>query len=184
MTSRRSSTTAGLTRSASHAQETDDSASPAEVSGSSLNHSTKMPPRDDEDSFRCGKCGEMKPRSCFHSWNRGRGFQSYCKDCDRLRNKSRSETARRAWATSEAGKASQRKWQRKAYLASPKKFLAHSAVRYALETDRLVKSPCEICGSRQTEAHHDNYSRPLDVRWLCRRHHADLHTRSRKEDTT
>jgi len=35
--------------------------------------------------------------------------------------------------------------------------------------------PCEICGCEKSEAHHDDYSRPLDVRWLCRVHHLMHH---------
>ena len=43
----------------------------------------------------------------------------------------------------------------------------------------VKKSNCEICGSdKNVEAHHDDYSRPLDVRWLCRVHHEHHHTKN------
>lgn len=46
---------------------------------------------------------------------------------------------------------------------------------------RLVPEPCEACGSTaNVEMHHDDYTRPLDVRWLCRPHHVLL-SRSRLE---
>ena len=47
---------------------------------------------------------------------------------------------------------------------------------YHLRVGNIQKKPCEICGSMENlEAHHDDYSKPLQVRWLCRRHHKQLH---------
>jgi hypothetical protein len=34
-----------------------------------------------------------------------------------------------------------------------------------------------VCG-RKGERHHDNYDRPLEVRWLCRTHHSEVHRRT------
>lgn len=45
----------------------------------------------------------------------------------------------------------------------------------ALKVGRLVKQPCEICGCSEVEAHHDDYSKPLSVRWLCPKHHHEHH---------
>jgi hypothetical protein len=36
---------------------------------------------------------------------------------------------------------------------------------------KLVPLPCEVCGSTEVEMHHPNYARPLDVVWLCKKHH-------------
>lgn len=53
---------------------------------------------------------------------------------------------------------------------------AHSAVAAARRRGELVKQPCEKCGSvDRVEAHHDDYSKPLEVRWLCRFHHDGEH---------
>ena len=56
------------------------------------------------------------------------------------------------------------------------KHLARVAVKNALRDKRLIKKKCEIENCRQnSEAHHDNHKRQLDVRWLCRVHHMELH---------
>jgi len=44
-------------------------------------------------------------------------------------------------------------------------------VHTALRQGKLIRQPCEICGAIKVDAHHDDYSRPLNVRWLCRSHH-------------
>lgn len=48
-------------------------------------------------------------------------------------------------------------------------------VEWAIATGRLVRQPCEKCGATKVDAHHDDYSKPLDVRWLCRKHHLEHH---------
>lgn len=45
----------------------------------------------------------------------------------------------------------------------------------AVASGRLVKAPCEVCGASKVEAHHDDYSQPLAVRWLCHTHHREYH---------
>ena len=49
-------------------------------------------------------------------------------------------------------------------------------VAKALKSCKLKKQMC-FCGNSRTEAHHSNYSKPLDVVWLCKEHHANLHKR-------
>lgn len=49
-------------------------------------------------------------------------------------------------------------------------------VSYAYRVGRLVPGPCEVCGSTgKVDAHHDDYEKPLDVRWFCRTHHSAIH---------
>jgi hypothetical protein len=53
---------------------------------------------------------------------------------------------------------------------------AREQVAYALKTGRLIKGPCEICGTtKQVEGHHPDYSKPLEVNWLCMRDHKQWH---------
>ena len=54
---------------------------------------------------------------------------------------------------------------------------ARWAVKYALQSGRLIKGPCadgsdDCRGS--IEAHHTDYAQPLTVRWLCRFHHTKV----------
>ena len=58
-------------------------------------------------------------------------------------------------------------WRR----ANLRKYTAHLAVRRALVSGTLEKQCCEVCGNDTVDAHHDSYAEPLNVRWLCRRHH-------------
>ena len=57
------------------------------------------------------------------------------------------------------------------------KVAAHSAVAEALRTGEIERSSyCEDCGSQgMIEAHHDDYSRKLNVRWLCLPCHSEAH---------
>ena len=40
---------------------------------------------------------------------------------------------------------------------------------------KIIKGVCEICGSPNVEAHHDDYTKPLEIKWLCKLHHKDYH---------
>lgn len=65
------------------------------------------------------------------------------------------------------------------YLTAPnasRKSSAHSAVSRAIKDGTLTRQPCEVCGDIRSVAHHGDYLKPLEVRWLCAAHHADWHT--------
>ena len=51
---------------------------------------------------------------------------------------------------------------------------AHAYVRTYVKRGSIKREPCEVCGSRQSEGHHTDYSKPLQVTWLCREHHLAL----------
>lgn len=56
-----------------------------------------------------------------------------------------------------------------------KRALARQYLNVYLKRGKIVKKPCEVCGSEKSQAHHDDYSKPLKVRWFCREHHLELH---------
>lgn len=59
----------------------------------------------------------------------------------------------------------------------PARYRARDAVKRAVKSGKLIKRPCELCGNEPTQAHHDDYAKPLDVRWLCVPHHQAIHNR-------
>jgi len=62
----------------------------------------------------------------------------------------------------------------------PEKYKARQAVLIAVRAGRMEKLPCQVCGDPAAEAHHPDYSRPLDVVWLCAPHHRAEHRRMRR----
>lgn len=58
---------------------------------------------------------------------------------------------------------------------NPLNATAHKLTTRAIRSGELVPQPCEVCGTLKVEAHHDDYSKPLSVRWLCRPHHMQHH---------
>jgi hypothetical protein len=60
--------------------------------------------------------------------------------------------------------ANKRRWT----AANPEKRRAQIAVGNALRDRRITKGSCEECGTdERVEAHHEDYSKPLNVTWLC-----------------
>ena len=55
------------------------------------------------------------------------------------------------------------------------RYAARWAVRRAVASGALVRNPCEVCGNPKAQGHHDDYSKPLVVRWLCASHHREHH---------
>lgn len=62
-------------------------------------------------------------------------------------------------------------WDKK----NPLKIKAEKFLQYAVKIGKVKKCKCEVCGSFNVHAHHDDYSKPLDVRWLCPLHHKQHH---------
>lgn len=58
---------------------------------------------------------------------------------------------------------------------SPEMSYAHRLVAKAIKDGELVKQPCEVCGQVRVEAHHEDYDKPLEVKWFCVKHHRRVH---------
>jgi len=71
-----------------------------------------------------------------------------------------------------------RKAKIKGYIARhralhPDRYVARNAVANAVRDGRLTKLPCAHCGDPKSQTHHHDYSKPLDVEWLCFRCHRE-----------
>lgn len=54
-------------------------------------------------------------------------------------------------------------------------------VAQALRNGTLKRRPCRVCGTKKRiQAHHDDYTKPLKVRWLCPKHHGERHAEMRR----
>lgn len=71
------------------------------------------------------------------------------------------------------------RYRRRQMEREPVKEAARRATMHAIRSGKLVRQPCEQCGATPGHAHHDNYSKPLDVRWLCRPCHTEHHNQER-----
>lgn len=143
---------------------------------------------------QCKTCSQEKPLMDFYRQSNG-NLQRDCKECwkakvraNRLINidhyrefdKARAMApervaARVAYSATERGKRAHARARNKFKEKHPAKRAAHIATGNAIRDGRLVRQPCEVCGNIVSQAHHDDYSKPLDVRWLCTTHHAEWH---------
>lgn len=125
----------------------------------------------------CPKCQATKPVGDFHRHRREKdGRQSHCKDCQRAHERANREK-RAAY-----GQAYRQR--------HPKKRHARNAISNAIRDGELKRPDrCEDCGGvgqsdSGIQAHHEDYSKPLDVKWLCRDCHSARHARMRTQGAT
>lgn len=56
-----------------------------------------------------------------------------------------------------------------------KKVKARSDLNHAIRDGKIKRMPCRVCGDLKSEAHHDDYKKPFNVKWLCFKHHREYH---------
>jgi len=143
----------------------------------------------------CSKCEIEKPEDCFSFLKKQGCYNSWCKDCIKayckkwVKNNSEKSTISHAnWYKNNQAKAKNqaKRWSKnnpekkkrhilKYQAKHPERIKAHQAVSYAIKTGKLTKKPCLMCGSTiKINAHHMDYSKPLNVIWLCKDHHKSI----------
>jgi hypothetical protein len=124
----------------------------------------------------CKECYKLKVRK-----NRAENVDHY-RDYDRERyhaDPDRKEYTRskyKDWVARNPGVTTKttREWRAR----NPEKYKAQNAVNNAIRDGKLIRKGCEVCGDK-AHAHHEDYSRPLDVVWLCPIHHGERHASTR-----
>jgi hypothetical protein len=132
---------------------------------------------------RCFKCGEVKDLSAFYAHKRmADGHLNKCMECTKADTKrhyrdhiDEYRTYRRDYSKRPQARARRVAQVQRARAERDPKRLARDAVSNAIRDGHLTPRPCEVCGCTPAQAHHDDYSRPLDVQWLCFKHHRIRH---------
>lgn len=116
----------------------------------------------------CPACERSLPRSSFGvDTSRKSGLQRLCRECRRAANKKDYKR----------NKKRQKKFNKE--IAFTMERVSHMIVARGLRNFEIEPHPCEVCDSMENVvAHHDDYSKPLVVRWLCRTHHKEWHDKN------
>lgn len=147
----------------------------------------------------CKQCLKTLPLSEFYSTKTGKF--SKCKECIKKnvkQNREEKEEYYKAYDRNRPNKAERNKLNIERQKTEKGKAIHNNACRAwgernkdrrqvqiavsnAVRDGRLQKLPCFICGEAEVEGHHPNYDAPLDVIWLCVKHHKEIHTLYDKE---
>lgn len=156
-----------------------------------------VPVRNMPASKSCTKCGETKIAAEFYRNDAMRsGLNSQCKACcrarsgryfrnnkevclEKMRLKNR-ETYKPGQKYSRQSPSRTREmraeYQRQYRAQHGERSRARKAVMTAIANGTLIPKPCERCGfGLGVHAHHEDYSKPLDVNWLCQTCHGRRH---------
>ena len=146
----------------------------------------------------CRECKVEKPLTEFYPHSQMLdGHLNKCKSCvkDRIKkhreanherllayDKQRSDLphrvqARREYAKTEAGRTAKKRAMAAYNKRYPMKYAAHLIFGNAVRDGKVARSDkCSVCGStNKIEGHHDDYTKPLEVRWLCEPCHKEWH---------
>jgi hypothetical protein len=126
----------------------------------------------------CSKCRASKPLTDFYLKDKAAGrFSGQCKKCDMEHVKAHRADHLEYYRNIDKNRAmlphrvaARDKWASQ----YPERFIARHIVKNAIKAKRLTKQPCLICGNK-AQAHHPDYSAPLEVVWLCDPHHKQAH---------
>lgn len=130
------------------------------------------------------KCGSYGP--FYKDKKRKDGLTFYCRVCCkkqweeyRLNNREKHRESSRSWYHQGDNKIKRRPSNLrhvKAYQSRwPEKKKAKEMLNDRVNRGKIKRDPCVECGNPKTEGHHEDYSKPLEVIWLCTKHHMERH---------
>lgn len=129
----------------------------------------------------CFKCDRCLPLSEFYRHPMmGDGHLGKCKECTRKDVRENYDKRRDQYLAYERNR-SRTPERRAALRLSQEKWTEHERARYRLRNavtrGKLVRpGACQECGAEgKVDGHHPDYTKPLDVMWLCRRCHMKRH---------
>jgi len=127
----------------------------------------------------CFKCEKHLPLSEFYKHKQMKdGYLNKCKKCaknDALNHRGKNLNKIRAYDR-KRGSRQTPEYQRDYRNRYPNKCKAHQKINNEVRNGNLFPMPCEVCFStHDLHAHHDDYLKPLNIRWLCSKHHSQWH---------
>jgi len=135
-------------------------------------------------SKSCRSCKKRKKIAAFYRHAKMRdGFLNKCKECKKADTKrhyratfSERQKYERARLQRPERRAAKYRYEQRHRQRYPERERARRFVAKAIMTGKLKRKHCELCGAKHdVQAHHADYSKPLEVRWLCRTCHNKEH---------
>ena len=136
---------------------------------------------------KCNKCNKTKLLSEFHKSYTGNYKQEVVGQCKMCRaeysrehyKKNKKEILRkqRTYLQTEKGKANKLRNAYRMKKKYPKKWKTRWTANNAVRLGKIRMGKCEVCGHTKPEIHHDDYDKPLQIRWFCMEHHKEYERR-------
>ena len=128
---------------------------------------------------RCSTCKIYLDRSEFTKYHTPPDGLSYnCRGCSRKWG--RNAYYRDHDKTKERKRKNGLLCYKKMKKLHPEKEKAQHALRYSVNSGKIKRLSCEVCRDKKSHGHHPDYSKPLEVIWLCQLHHAQEHRKLNK----
>ena len=130
----------------------------------------------------CFKCHIVKPLSDFYPHKRmADGYLGKCKVCNRIDSATQLEKNKLnpEWLDKEK----ERVRLKQLKLKGKPRTIIYAEIKRKITNGEINKLPCAVCGNAKAQGHHEDYTKPFDLVWLCTRHHADRHIHLRNAKT-